>query len=109
MKRIKNKRHEHGNTPPEREDRIMELATSEEPRLQAMRFLKDLKKSHSREKKINLLMTALHQGGTLAAEILMEDIERNQDLSFNDRVTLQKFKERLQEHKASTIQQEIKE
>ena len=48
---------------------------------------------------MDLLPVALHQGGIVAAEVLVEDIERNQNLSVEDQVYLQQFKAQLSEKK----------
>ena len=54
-----------------------------------------------------LLPVAVHQGdkiiegfGKIAAEVLMEDIERNQELSDDDRIYLRDFKLQLEKRTA---------
>ncbi|MEI7425268.1 MAG: hypothetical protein WCK10_04080 [Candidatus Staskawiczbacteria bacterium] len=87
---------------PNKEDQVKELVALAEARVRIRRFLEDLKKSFPKKSKIQLLPVALHKGGILAAEMLIEDIERNQanKLSIDDRIFLQQVKNQLQEKRA---------
>ena len=83
----------------EREEKVKELLAVAEARRRARRFLEDLKKIFPGKSKLQLLPVAFRKGGRIAAEMLIEDIERNQlrKMSVDERMDLQKFKDQLQE------------
>ena len=78
--------------------RIEEGLDLERALVVARRFLDDLKKLFPKKSKMQLLPVALHKGGIVAAQMLVEDIERNQakKLSVADQIYLRNFKDELQ-------------
>lgn len=84
--------------PPvaKKEELVKNLVALAEKTVVAKRFLKDLKRIFPRTRKMDLLPVALHRGGKIAAELLVEEIERNQVLLPDDRLYLQRFKAELQ-------------